>query len=243
MLKRNKNIYYFSNKKLFIDLIVLVLFILFTATALIYLDAAERIYSFTRQHEELELDELILLLAISSIYMFLFILKRFMDLKELILKACTDPLLGLINRASGLEYIINEIKILKSSTSKSSLIMYDIDHFKKVNDTYGHDVGDYILKAVTNIVIRESRSSDISVRWGGEEFIVICPNTNLKNAVLLAERFRASIENYVFENHIKVTASFGVIELNKHEQSQEQLIKVDEYVYQSKANGRNQVTH
>lgn len=225
------------------DIIVLVLFILFTAGALIYLDVTEIIYSFTREHEDLELDELILLLAISSIYMFLFILKRFMGLKELILKACTDPLLGLINRAKGLEYIINEIKTLKSSISKSSLIMYDIDHFKNVNDFFGHDTGDDILKAVTNIVIRESRSSDISVRWGGEEFIVICPDTSLTNAVILAERFRASIENYIFENNIKITASFGVIELNKNGTSKEQLIKIDGYLYQSKENGRNKITY
>lgn len=238
---RTKNIY-FDNKKILMDTILLFIAIIITTILLVQFDVAEIIYEFTRENEAFELDELILLLAISSIYMMMFMLKRFFELKELLNNANTDPLIGILNRRKGSSYIINEIDHINNSNYHSSLIMYDIDNFKYINDNYGHDIGDYILKEVSYVVDKETRLEDISIRWGGEEFIIICPNTNLQDARKLAERFRESIQLHNFIDDIKITASFGVIELHKNEDFRKQLIRVDKNLYSSKKNGKNKVT-
>lgn len=242
MLNINTKSVYFDNKKILIDTLLLILAIVLTSIVLLQNDISEYIYNFTRKNEDIELDEIILLLAISSIYMFLYMLKRFVELKELILNANTDPLIGIVNRRRGTKYIAEEINHINTANYKSSLIMYDIDDFKHINDFYGHDIGDYVLKEISKVVEKESRLSDISIRWGGEEFIIICPNTSLDNAFNLAERFRVSIESYIFKKNIKITASFGVIELHKHEDFRKQIIRVDNNLYTSKKNGKNQVT-
>ena len=165
-----------------------------------------------------------------------------MTYSKILKHANTDPLIGITNRRKGLEYITDEIDNLKYSNQKASLIMYDIDNFKKINDLYGHHTGDYVLKELTTIIEKETRAEDLTIRWGGEEFMVICPNTNLLDAINLAQRFRYCIENNIFENEIRITASFGVIELNKDEEFSKQIIRVDKLLYKSKTEGKNKVS-
>ncbi|MFT5659532.1 MAG: diguanylate cyclase (GGDEF)-like protein [Sulfurimonas sp.] len=204
-------------------------------------DLTEVFYQFSREQEEYDLDEIILTLAISSIYLSIFILRRFMELKAALIKANTDPLIGIFNRRKGSEYIVEVIGNLKYKNTNASIIMFDIDDFKKVNDNHGHDIGDYVLKKTIAILENIIRDGDILIRWGGEEFIALCPNTDLAGSSLLAERFRKSIEEYDFDKVRKVTASFGVIELNASNNLREQIVKVDGNLYKSKHNGKNQV--
>jgi len=241
MLNISSKSVYFDNKKILIDTILLILAILITTIIILQSDISKIIYSYTKETGSF-ISEIILLLAISSIYMLFFMLKRFFELKKLIQDANTDPLIGIINRRRGSKYIAEEIDHINASNYKSSLIMYDIDDFKQINDVHGHDVGDYILKEISNVVEKEIRKNDISIRWGGEEFIIICPDTNLEDASSLAERFRVSIASHPFKKDIRITASFGVVELHKNEDFRKQIIRVDKNLYTSKKNGKNQVT-
>ena len=123
--------------------------------------------------------------------------------------------------------------------------MFDIDHFKQVNDTYGHDTGDYVLKTVAAIVHDVIREYDYAFRMGGDEFLLLLPETNDDQALILAERIRQGIENKTFivkDNKLFVTASFGISEYNHIDTSIEHIAKrADEALYQVKEYGRNSV--
>ena len=236
------NLFFVNNKQIFTDSIVLILLIAVTSVVLVHFEVSELVYTYTRAHEEYELDEIILLLAFSSFYMSIFTIKRFFELKQLLLNANTDPLLGIINRRKGDEYILNEInRIKKFNNYSSSIILCDIDKFKYINDTHGHNYGDYALKEICKFIDNEIRNNDLFIRWGGEEFIIICKETNLEEAVKLAQRCRVKIQNHPFNNNVRITASFGVIQLNHSQNLTEQILNVDKKLYESKKNGRNQV--
>lgn len=144
-----------------------------------------------------------------------------------------------------------EIKFSKGSSRPLSLICFDLDHFKKVNDSFGHNAGDTVLKECATVVKSIVRKDDIFGRFGGEEFIVILPNTNARKATELAERIRTAIESHPFQfatdtgQNVKhrQTVSLGVAELQPELTTGTQLIEVaDQRLYQSKQNGRNRVT-
>ncbi|MBF0592989.1 MAG: GGDEF domain-containing protein, partial [Nitrospirae bacterium] len=125
-----------------------------------------------------------------------------------------------------------------------SVIMYDIDHFKKVNDRYGHFVGDVVLQEVSRIVGAEIRKSDYLARLGGEEFLTVLPYTPLKVAIEIAERLRKSIEDArlnICGNKVAITASFGVAELNEDSDKDSIVRDADEMLYEAKRLGRNTV--
>ena len=238
MYKKSK-IFYVDNRKLLVDTMILISLIMFTFLFFINYDLSNTISDFIRKNN---LYVLVTTLAISSVFMSIFMLKRFVELQKIMRHANTDPLIGITNRRKGLEYITNEMDDLKNSNYKSSLIMYDIDDFKKINDIYGHHIGDYILKELTIIIEKEARSEDLTIRWGGEEFLIICSNTTLQDAIKLAQRFRLCIEKNIFEKKIKITASFGVIELNKNDEFSKQIIRVDKLLYKSKKEGKNRIS-
>lgn len=238
MYKKAKS-FYFENKKLWFDTLILIFLIILTFMLFLKYEVSNTVSNFIRDNN---LDVFVATLAISSIFMLIFMIKRFIELQKIIKFANTDPLIGIINRRKGLEYITNEINGLKNSDHSSSLIMYDIDDFKKINDIYGHDVGDYILKELSTIIENRTRFEDMIIRWGGEEFMVICPNTNLENAIKLTQRFKKCVEDNIFEKKIRITASFGVIELNKNEEFSKQIIKVDKLLYKSKKEGKNRIS-
>ena len=150
--------------------------------------------------------------------------------------AFTDTLTGVNNRESSRE--IFDSLLVKSNTL--SLLFIDIDFFKKINDTYGHNIGDEILVQFSTVILKTVDDSNILIRWGGEEFLLLCPDYNLFQAKLVAEKIRLTIEQSLWAKNIKLTASFGVAE--KHHLSISELIgKADEALYHAKDNGRNQV--
>jgi len=119
--------------------------------------------------------------------------------------------------------------------------MFDIDHFKAINDTYGHSVGDYVLQTLAQIAKENLREIDYLVRWGGEEFIIIAPETDLGRAKALAERIRTAIENYRFDQAGKITISFGVTWFKESDTEDTFIRRADDAMYKAKEKGRNRV--
>lgn len=155
--------------------------------------------------------------------------------------ATTDKLTQVFNRIKFHEIMKKEMERAKRYGHSLSLIMFDIDHFKKVNDTYGHNVGDYVLQTLTQIVKERLREIDYLVRWGGEEFIIIAPETDIEKAEVLAERIRKGTENYVFDQVGAITISLGVAQLQKDDTEDTVIKRVDDAMYLAKQKGRNRV--
>ena len=121
------------------------------------------------------------------------------------------------------------------------VIMLDIDNFKHINDTLGHDYGDYVLKSISSLIKKNIRGSDTFARWGGEEFVILAPMNNLKQSIDLAEKIRKKISELDFYELGKVTCSFGV-GMYENEKNQDELMKkVDNLLYKAKKNGKNRV--
>jgi len=158
--------------------------------------------------------------------------------------ALSDPLTGLLNRR-GLEHTLRvTLSDAERNDHAVSAMVIDIDHFKEINDSYGHEAGDLVLQSFAHAMRKTCRSCDVSCRLGGEEFLIIMPSTTMVNAVKLAERLRSHIESQeisIGERIITVTASFGVsVQQGKIEL--DGLIKdADKAVYEAKNAGRNQV--
>lgn len=158
----------------------------------------------------------------------------------------TDALTQLDNRHHWNTLIDNEFKRVKRYEQISTLMMLDIDHFKKVNDTYGHVAGDKVIAEVSRVIRESVRETDFSARYGGEEFAICLTNTTAANAVILAERLRKAIESALVlddGNVIQVTISTGMAEFTANIESVDQWTKnADSALYKSKENGRNQYT-
>lgn len=156
--------------------------------------------------------------------------------------AVEDQLTGLKNRRGFYDFY--ETYITTNLSDSNSVIMCDIDFFKKFNDTYGHNAGDAVLKHVANVFRNNIRIDDGVFRWGGEEFIFLLPNTTLNHAADLAERLRKAIEDSVchFEElELRVTMSFGVHAVSDKLNVEENVKAADQMLYKAKENGRNQV--
>lgn len=159
--------------------------------------------------------------------------------------AARDPLTDLYNRRSFLELARPLWSGSRRHGHALSLIMVDIDHFKAINDTYGHAAGDDAITAVARVLTDSVRAEDIVARWGGEEFLVLLPETRLDAAVALAERLRAGIaETYVAMSgqEIRFTVSLGVAGSGDKESLDRLITEADHFLYQSKHSGRNQVS-
>lgn len=158
--------------------------------------------------------------------------------------AYTDPLTQTHNRASFNDSIRREISLAARSTKSLSLIFFDIDHFKFINDTYGHDCGDITLASSAKRIKESLRDSDMVFRYGGEEFVILLSDTDANAAEMLAERIRASIEHHTIAygmETIKITASLGVSTLQGSDTIESFVKHADEAMYIAKKNGRNQV--
>ncbi|MFT7533466.1 MAG: diguanylate cyclase (GGDEF)-like protein [Gammaproteobacteria bacterium] len=121
-----------------------------------------------------------------------------------------------------------------------SIIMFDIDHFKKINDQFGHSAGDVILKGVVDCCVEKIRREDFFVRWGGEEFIIILTNTRMQGAYLIAEKLRLALVQKIWPNDIKVNASFSVTQHQTGERINSMIQRADKVLYKAKEAGRNQ---
>ena len=154
-------------------------------------------------------------------------------------KATHDKLTGSLNR----EFFDNNIySIIKDAQPKQlGFVLCDIDHFKAVNDTYGHNRGDIVLKDFTNIIRDSIRDTDYLIRWGGEEFIVLMKVNSIESLQKATEHIRQSIESYHFEEVDSITASFGITLYIESEEILNTLERVDKALYKAKDNGRNQV--
>ncbi|UTF59918.1 GGDEF domain-containing protein [Gilvimarinus sp. DA14] len=154
--------------------------------------------------------------------------------------AKTDGLTGVANRLGVREALYRSLTEWRDSRTPLSLIMVDIDHFKEINDKHGHDMGDKVLQVVADTFSHSVRQTDLVARWGGEEFIVICPNTELLQAQSVAENLRGRLANTLIGGAVHVTASFGVASLSDN--NLDQLFKqADDALYRAKASGRNRV--
>ncbi len=231
-----------DDKKFVLD--VLILFVVSGLTIFLFhlFGISELFYNFTRKYERFELDEIIFSLAVISIYFMLFSVKRYFDLRDYIVRANIDGLIGIFNRRKGTEIIKDEMDYAIKKGKNISLIMYDLDNFKIINDSLGHNVGDTVLKKVVDLVESEIRIGDVHIRWGGEEFIILCPDTDIERATIIAERCRKKIERAVIMPNNNITASFGVMEADIQEDLRSNIEKLDTLLYKSKISGRNRVT-
>jgi diguanylate cyclase (GGDEF)-like protein len=155
--------------------------------------------------------------------------------------ASVDYLTGLFNRSKFDDKLAEEMLRAELYHELFSIILVDIDHFKAVNDQYGHDVGDAVLKEVTHLLSKQIRLTDTLARWGGEEFIILCPNTDISAAVTLAEVLRTAIEHHHFDTVEHKTASFGVTQYHSRLDPITLFKHVDHALYQAKETGRNKV--
>ncbi len=165
--------------------------------------------------------------------------RRLRELNETL--AITDRLTGLFNRQLLEQKIDQAMAQADRYAEPLSIILFDLDHFKKVNDTYGHPIGDEVLKQTAQTVMNIIRSADLFVRFGGEEFLILMPQTNADGATIAAEKARVAIENACHPLAGQVTASFGVAEKKRAEAFADWYQRADEALYLAKNSGRNRV--
>ena len=160
------------------------------------------------------------------------------DLDQL---ARTDELTGAWNRRRFEETVETEMDRLRRYGQRLSLMILDVDHFKKINDLYGHSIGDQVLIDLSNTIRSSLRVSDSLTRWGGEEFIILCPNTTAETVSKLAERLRKEVSSIEFQKVGNITLSFGVAECGAEETWEQWLHRADEALYLAKSGGRDRV--
>ena len=156
-------------------------------------------------------------------------------------KAHKDTLTGIENRDSFEETFVYEIAYAHKHGLPLSLMLFDIDHFKEVNDNYGHQAGDNILKEIANEVGKKIEVNDVFARWGGEEFVILLRNTSLKKAYAFAQQLRELIAEHTFSYQKQITASFGIAQLGSQDDKATLFLQADKALYKAKAKGRNRV--
>lgn len=162
--------------------------------------------------------------------------------RQALLTAQKDPLTGVYNRAALNETLQREVELAQRHGLSLSLIVIDIDHFKRINDTYGHSAGDCLLKGLVDSAKQSIRRCDMLFRYGGEEFVVVLNNTDAKGAMRLAERIRRNIEKEEYpcaDQPLKMTVSAGVAALAADESEEDLFKKADKALYRAKSAGRN----
>jgi diguanylate cyclase (GGDEF)-like protein len=154
-----------------------------------------------------------------------------------------DPLTGAFNRRKMDELI--QAESMRSDRYKTffSMIIFDLDDFKEINDRYGHDVGDNVLKQLIEVVRDDLRSVDAVGRWGGEEFVILLPGIKIHQAIFVAQRVLTKIDKNEFSGGIHITASFGVAQRMSGESFENFYRRLDQAMYKAKSNGKNQVCY
>ncbi|MBZ0157762.1 MAG: diguanylate cyclase [Alphaproteobacteria bacterium] len=153
----------------------------------------------------------------------------------------TDNLTQIYNRRAFNDLLAAELLRAQRYKTQLSLIMFDIDHFKRINDTFGHMTGDEVLKSLVRIVKGSIRSVDVFARWGGEEFMILAPETDEEATYGVAERLRREVEKHCFDTVGHLTASFGVATFRGEDQADILVKRVDDALYRAKEGGRNRV--
>jgi diguanylate cyclase (GGDEF)-like protein len=192
-----------------------------TAIMLVYLTGRERwIYDSVQMERRLELEELA---------------------RDLSFQATTDPLTGINNRLKFDQLLHQEIGRAERYGTPLSLVLYDLDHFKLINDTHGHPVGDEVLAEISQLASNHIRRTDFVARWGGEEFAILVPQGDSDSAFRLARSLRDAVRDQTFAAGATVTCSFGVAEFIMGETAQSFVARADTALYRAKLNGRNRV--
>ena len=153
--------------------------------------------------------------------------------------ASIDPLTGLYNRIKFSELYRSEYTVMMQRNNTMSLMMIDFDHFKDINDNYGHNVGDKVLKEISTLFLSILRNVDVLCRWGGEEFVALLPTANLEQTAKIAEKIRHAIDSHKTNETPHITASFGVTEIRKNDTLDEAINRADRALYDAKDAGRN----
>jgi diguanylate cyclase (GGDEF)-like protein len=161
--------------------------------------------------------------------------------RDLGFQATTDPLTGLHNRLKFDQALADEMVRSDRYKTPLSLVLYDVDNFKRVNDTYGHQIGDKVLVQLSRFVPNLIRSTDLLARWGGEEFAILVPGSDGQMAFQAAKKLRDAIRHVVFDEVGSVTCSFGVTQFAVEDTAAEFISRADNALYRAKINGRNQV--
>lgn len=173
-------------------------------------------------------------------------LENSINIQQLESAAFIDILTGCYNRRALNSYIDHDIADAQRYGRDLSVIMFDIDYFKRINDTYGHEAGDIVLTEVSRMLSSTVRKSDYIARYGGEEFVLVLSNTGLSNAADLAERLRKKVEAHKIDiggQVVSVTASFGVATLKKSYDRTQLILEADRMLYSAKGRGRNRVMY
>ncbi|MEN6326459.1 MAG: sensor domain-containing diguanylate cyclase [Syntrophomonas sp.] len=155
--------------------------------------------------------------------------------------ATTDILTGAYNRRKFEDDLNSIINKKEKQDIQFSLILFDIDHFKVINDLFGHKIGDHVLHRISELVLENIRTTDRLFRWGGEEFIIILPEANLESAKIVAGKIRNIIQNEDFGIKKRITISLGVGEYIANENTDQIISRLDNALYQAKNQGRNRV--
>ncbi|MBI9045336.1 MAG: GGDEF domain-containing protein, partial [Anaerolineaceae bacterium] len=165
--------------------------------------------------------------------------------KKLEVQASYDELTGLYNRRKFMDLFKREIAIARRYDHPLCVLLLDVDHFKEINDTYGHQSGDLVLQRLGQSLIKGVREIDLIGRWGGEEFVILLPRTNCEQALDVAERLRemvADLKIDVHENTVSITISGGISSSESGELEMDEMItKADELMYRAKTEGRNRI--
>ena len=169
--------------------------------------------------------------------------RSFFLYKEIEKMAVTDSLTGLYNHKYICDLVYNMARMESSRKTPFSIVLFDIDHFKSVNDTYGHQIGDYVLSAVANLLKSEFRENCACGRYGGEEFLAVMKNCTLGKAFNAAQRFREKVASIKFKNHdFSITISGGTAQF-KGESGSDLIKKADNFLYTAKKEGRNRIIY
>ena len=180
-------------------------------------------------------------MVLLNVICFMFAHKDWIQKKQLAELAASDPLTEVGNRRALSESVDKLLMSHKRKQARSSLISFDIDHFKSIKDSYGHLAGDRLLVAITEIICGGIRSTDNLYRQGREEFIILAMDINQDIAAKLAEELRMLVEQSTPNNECGITISFGVAVLEDHESQQDWVNRADAALYQAKVSGRNTV--
>jgi diguanylate cyclase (GGDEF)-like protein len=208
-------------------------------------DLLESLVEFAEDHEEWELDEIIPLFFSLSLSLAYFSLRRWAEVTELYNKvkklSVEDSLTGLNNRRHFLAVLESEIARSQRHEREFTLLIIDIDKFKDVNDRWGHNIGDKVIVRFAEILKRETRKSDTIARWGGEEFIILCPDMDHLAAEQMANKLLTSFREENYDEAGKVTASIGAVCASSGEQPESIIHRADVCLYEGKRTGRDRI--
>jgi len=179
--------------------------------------------------------------SLSSLRINNFNRKQYIYSQELLHLSNTDPLTGVYNRSKLNEELDKLIELSRRYNTPFSFVIFDFDDFKSINDTHGHLTGDEVLKKTINIVCQSKRKSDIIARWGGEEFVLLLPNTTREQSIEMTKRLQATIAKNSYDNVAGITCSFGLASYEKNDTSDTLMSRADKLLYIAKSEGKNKI--